>query len=146
MKTLDQTIYHMDIRVILSKLGASIFLYFAPIAPLIHATLALLLIDLLTGFWKSKIVKRRITSHRLQKTTHKTGGYLLAIITAQIVDASYLNSSIHLPQIVSAYIGFTELTSIYENISEITGTKFLNDIVKDITKRIKEQLKNKNDA
>ena len=141
MKTLKQKFNHMDIKSILFKLGGSLLLYFSPIAPIIHAVLALILIDFITGYLKSRKVKRRLTSHRMQKTTHKTTGYLLAVISAHIVDYSFLGDWLHLPQIVAAFIALTELTSIYENISELTGTKFLNDIAKDITKRIKERYK-----
>lgn len=141
MKTFDQRILTMDVRTILFKLLGSFGLYFAPISTIVHAVLALLLIDWITGVWKSKLVKRRITSYRLRKSMNKTGGYLFAIITAHIVDYSLLDSSLHLASIASAYIGFTELTSIYENLSEITGKKFLKDLAVYISKQVKEKFK-----
>ena len=141
MKIFEQRIYTMDIRTIVFKLCGSLLLYFAPIATILHAVLALLIIDWFTGVWKSHLVKRRITSYRLRKSLDKIAGYFVAILTAHIVNFSLLGGSFHLAEIVSAYIGLTELTSIYENLSEITGKKFIKELALIISKQVKQKFK-----
>nr|WP_321409349.1 phage holin family protein [uncultured Carboxylicivirga sp.] len=118
----------------------ALIFYFAPVAPLVHAVLALIAIDWLTGVWRSKKAHRILTSYRFRKSINKIAAYLIAIITAHIVDADLLGGVLHLPEIVAAYIGFTELTSIYENLSDITGKQLLKDIAIDITNHIKQKI------
>lgn len=139
MKTLDQTFDTMDIKVILTKLGASLLLYFSPISTLIHAVLALFFFDWLTGVWKSNVVKRKFASHRMRKTVSKLNAYLIAIITAHIVNDSLLGGNLHLPQIAAGYIGLTELRSIYENLAEITEEKAFKSIIKKIIEIVKSK-------
>jgi len=125
---------------LVAKASSLLLFYFAPVAPLIHAVMALWLIDWITGVWKSRLVKRRITSYRLRKTANKITGYIIAIITSHILNFSILGGSLHLPQIITAYIGITEFTSIMENLSEITGKNFLKEIVDKVWEMIKDKV------
>lgn len=124
---------------ILYRVFAALLFYFAPVAPMIHAVLALCAIDWATGVWRSKLAKRDFTSYRLRKSVNKILAYILAIIAAFIMDKELLSNVQYVPSIVAAYIGFTELTSIYENLSDITGKKFLKDIAMDISDRVKQK-------
>lgn len=121
------------------KALAALLFYFAPVAPMIHAVLALCAIDWLTGVWRSKRARRDFTSYRLRKSVNKILAYILAIIAGFIMDKELLGNPQYVHSVVAAYIGFTELTSIYENLSDITGKKFLKNIAIDITNRVKEK-------
>lgn len=129
---------HNAITFTMKALGLALA-YFAPVAPLIHAIMALWLIDWITGVWKSRLVKRRITSYRLRKTANKITGYIVAIIAAHILNHSILMGSLHLPQIITAYIGMTEFASIMENLSEITGKNILKEVIDKIWEVVKEK-------
>ena len=48
-----------------------------------------------------------------------------------------------LTSIVAGYIAFTELTSIYENMSEITGRKLMLEIKNIVVRNLKETFKTK---
>jgi len=111
-----------------TKLLMVMLTYFTPVKGMVHAVIALFVIDWITGIWKSRILKRSITSYRLRKSVQKGSGYIIAIISAHILNESLLDGSLHLPQIVAGYIGLTELTSILENLSEITGKNLLREI------------------
>lgn len=125
---------------LVAKAMSLTLVYFAPVAPLIHAVMALWLIDWVTGVWKSRLVKRRITSYRLRKTANKLTGYIVAIIAAHILNQSILGGQLHLPQIITGYIGITEFTSIMENLSEITGKNFLKEIVDKVWEMVKDKV------
>ena len=46
-----------------------------------------------------------------------------------VLEKTFLPDWIHVTSVVAGYIAFTELTSIYENMSEITGRKLMKDIL-----------------
>lgn len=129
---------HNAITFTLKAMGLAIA-YFAPVAPLIHAIMALWLIDWITGVWKSRLVKRRITSYRLRKTANKITGYIIAILAAHILNHSILGGSLHLPQIITGYIGITEFSSIMENLSEITGKNVLKEVIDKVWDMMKDK-------
>lgn len=125
----------------LIKIGASLLFYFAPVASIVYAVIALWAIDWITGVWRSRLAGRSFTSYRLRKSVNKISGYIIAIISAHILNQALLANALNLPSIVAAYIGITEVTSIYENLSDITGKKLLKDIATDISNHIKTKLK-----
>lgn len=132
-------IVHMNLTEIGLKVSLMLLAYFSPVKEIIHAVLALFMIDFLTGLWKSRVVKRRITSHRLRKSVYKMVSYVVAIISAHVLNQSLLDGSLHLPQIIAGYIGVTELISILENLSEITG----KDLMHQLALKVSELFKNK---
>lgn len=113
--------------------------YFAPVAPLVHAVLVMVLIDLITGVWAATTRTEVICSAGFRRTVRKMLGYTILIISGHIVDVTLLNGSLHLASIFSAYIGLTELQSVRENVSCITG----NDVLQDIWETIREKIKAK---
>lgn len=129
-----------NISHILLKAGGALLMYFAPVSPLIHAVLFLFIIDWVTGYWKSRVFKRYFCSYRLRKSVRKGLSYMAAIICAHVFDTNILGAeSWHIATITAGYIGLTELTSIYENLSQISGEDTLLNIIKDINKRVKEK-------
>jgi phage-related holin len=126
--------------IILTKAMSLTLAYFAPIEGLLCAVIVLFAIDWLTGVYKSYHKKIKFTSYRLRKSIHKLTSYIIAIVAAHILNATILSGMFHLPQIVAAYIGITELTSIYENLAVITGKKLMRDIVLKIKESINKKI------
>lgn len=118
------------------KLFACFLAYFAPIAPMVHAVLIMVMIDLITGIWAANVRKEVICSAGLRQTVRKLLGYTILIISGHIVDISILGGGLHLPSIFAGYIGITELQSVRENIACITGT----DVLQEIWQTIKEKM------
>lgn len=114
----------------------------APISELFIAVIILIIADWITGIWKSLKCKRRLTSFRLRMSISKLVTYLLAIYLAALFD-NYLtpNIALNLAGYVAAYIGLTELVSIYENISIITGKELMSDIGAAIKKSVTAKLR-----
>ena len=73
------------------KLLASFVAYFAPSAPLIHAVLIMVLIDLITGVWAATTRAEKINSNGLRRTVRKMIGYVILIISGHIVDVTLLS-------------------------------------------------------
>lgn len=137
---MDAATLNMDkILSFAAKLMGVSLTYFLPIRELAYALLALFLIDWVTGVWKSRVVRRRITSYRLRKSSQKIGSYMVALISAHILNESILGGVMHLPQLIAGYIGVTEVASILENLSEITG----RDLMLEIANKVKDSFKNK---
>jgi phage-related holin len=103
--------------------------YFLPVKPLIHAVLFLFCMDWILGVWKSRKAHRRLTSYRFRKSISKITTYVIAIMSTFVLEKTFLPEWGHITQIIAGYIAFTELTSIYENMSEITGRKLMKDLL-----------------
>jgi len=105
---------------------------FQPVMPIIYVILVFILFDLLTALY-AKVIKKKekLQSNKLRKTTEKFVYYTLAILLAHLFDVYLMN--IFLTKAVAGFIAVTELLSIYENITLITGT--------DIAKKLLGQIK-----
>lgn len=103
--------------------------FFLPIKPLVHAVLFLWTMDLILGIWKSVKSKRRLTSWRFRKSVAKITTYIICIMSTFVMQNTFLPDWIPLAHIVSAYIAWTELVSVYENASDISGKEFIRDLL-----------------
>lgn len=103
--------------------------FFLPIKPLVHAVLFLWGADLILGVWKSVRAKRTLTSYRFRKSISKITTYLFCIISTYVMQNTFLPDWIPLVHIVSGYIAWCELVSIYENASDISGKPFIRDLL-----------------
>lgn len=121
----------------LLKFAAIILAYFSPCKEVLHAVFALFAIDWLTGVYWSRKSGKKFTSYRLRKSISKGASYMVAIIAAFILDQSILGGGFHLINIVGGYIGLTELKSILENLSKITGKDWFSEVYKLIKERVK---------
>lgn len=101
--------------------------------------MVLMLIDLATGIRASAVEGKAFSSSRLRTGLEKCLCYMVALITAYILER-YVGGfeSNYLFNAVAAFIGVTEITSVYENLNRITGTNIFT--------KIAEMLKNKVDA
>ena len=95
---------------------------------MVLSSMALVLIDLITGIWASRKQNIPITSSGLQRTIIKLGIYEVAIFLAFIAQ-QYLIKAIPVANIVSSFVGLTELTSCLENINIIGGGNLLKDLI-----------------
>lgn len=108
--------------------------YFMPIKGMVHAVIFLWAIDWILGVWKSLKAKRTLTSYRFRKSISKITTYVLAITSTYVLENTFLPEWIPICKVVAGYIAFTELVSIYENMSEITGKKLMLELL-DVVKR-----------
>lgn len=114
----------------LIKCLLSIAAYIAPLYTMISCVLIFISLDFLTGVYAAYIQKIPIVSHRMRKTVEKFVLYSVAILTGYMFELNFAVWS-NLAQIVAGFIASTELFSIYENITKITGLNFIKKI-KDI--------------
>lgn len=109
------------------KLFLSALAYFSDLQPMVYAVLAFVFIDLLTGLYASWILKIPIQSSRLRKTVEKFVFYIIAIVCANVLEKEFLDFA-NIDRIVAAFIALTEVKSIFENITKITGLKIFDAI------------------
>jgi hypothetical protein len=122
---------------LLDALVASLLALFAPIQTMVLSTLALVVCDLITGFWVSK--RRGIPSRYkgLKHTVVKLFVYVSAIALAFITEVYLTQSSVPVLNVVTSIIGITELKSCLENLNILVG----GDVVKLILERISNDSK-----
>ncbi len=106
------------------KILVIIIAYFAPIATMIHCVLIFIAIDFLTGVYASRKLGQKIVSHRLRNTIEKFVFYTSAIILGHMFMKEMANWT-NLDQLIAGFIAMTELISIFENITRITGLNFM---------------------
>lgn len=96
----------------------------APIQVLAIAIGFLVVADVVTGVWASLKAKQRVTSDRFGRTVTKSGVYLVALVVAHVAEAYVFGGAVPVTKVVSGLVGTTELISIYENLSRISGLDF----------------------
>lgn len=101
---------------------------FAPTRGMLIAAGALVFIDLITGVWASYKQGHAIQSSGLQRTIVKLVVYESAILLAFLAQ-TYLIPDLPVTNIVSSFVGLTELKSCYENIDIISGENLLKRII-----------------
>lgn len=117
--------------------------YFMPIKGMVHAVIFLWAIDWILGVWKSLKAKRTLTSYRFRKSISKITTYVLAITSTYVLENTFLPEWIPICKVVAGYIAFTELVSIYENMSEITGKKLMLELLGVVKRNLHSILKPK---
>lgn len=105
----------------LLTLGITILAVLAPVQSLMFALCGLIAIDLVTGLWRARRAKEKITSNGLRRTVTKVLAYNLAIITGFILEQYFVGSILPAAKIIASFIAVTEVKSILENVSVITG-------------------------
>ena len=112
---------------ILIYLFAVLSTFFAPIQTVMIAIIFLMTIDFTCGVIASYKRGESFTSAKMKNSIIKLFLYQLAIITGHLV-ALYFIPGIPWVNVVAGLIGATELRSIFENISNATGTNFVTKI------------------
>lgn len=119
---------------------AAILAYFSSVAALVQIVLIFVALDFISGVYASYRTKQNFVSHRLRKTIEKFVFYSISIIIAfmfQLEFASWCN----LAQIIAGFIAGTELLSIYENVTKITGLNLKDKVKEYISKILKRNEK-----
>lgn len=115
----------------LKKLGLALFTLLTPIKTTLLAAFVFVLIDLITGLLAAKKQHIPITSSGLKSTLIKLFVYQIVIILAYLAE-TYLVKGMSLTNIVTSYVGITELLSINENLTVITGSDLLSGLISKI--------------
>lgn len=129
------------------KYGALFLIYLAPIDNYLYCVYILLFLDLFTGIYKSKRKNIPITSKKLRTTIVKYLFYSIAIYVGFEIDVKIIEATndYYLSRLVAGSIALTELYSILENISVITGTDILTLIKERVARFTTNLLKGKID-
>lgn len=104
----------------------------APIKVIAFAVGFMVLVDLGTGVWASARTGQGITSDRFGRSVRKSLVYLIALVVAQVAQAHVFENAAPIVKVVSGLIGSTELLSIFENLSRISGVDFTKALVEKI--------------
>lgn len=112
----------------IKTLALSLLSVFAPIHATLITAFSVVLIDLITGLIAAKKQGIPITSTGLKSTVVKLFVYQLVIVVAFLIE-TYLAKGVALTNIVTSYIGITELLSINENIALISGKDLLSGAI-----------------
>jgi phage-related holin len=94
---------------------------FAPIHSVLAVTLTLVVVDLVTGVIAAKKEGAAITSSKLKRSVGKLLLYELALCVSFLVQQYLTGELFPASKIAAALIGVTELKSVMENISRISG-------------------------
>lgn len=123
---------------ILQKYGLQVLIFlgsfFMPLAHVIGAVFVLVGLDMLTGIYSAKKSGEIIRSNKMKPTAIKFLFYTITIVASHLTEL-YLFPEISFVRIATSIVGVIELTSIYENVSNILG--------KNLIKRFKDFLDKK---
>lgn len=122
------------------KILGWIAVFLTPVWEILFAVGALLMTDLITGIWASIKEKKKVKSSRLRESVTKSASYLIAISAAYVTQTFLIHDALPIIHITSGLIGVTEILSIYENLSRISGVPFANKL-KEILQPKKEEEK-----
>lgn len=114
--------------VVVSKLLGTALTVLLPLKYIGIVMFILITVDFFTGIWKAKHLKEPVSSRKMSNTVAKLVLYQIAILCGFLLE-TYIVPEIPITKIVSSFIGLTELKSISENISEITGINFYKKIL-----------------
>lgn len=103
--------------------------FLTPLTGVLATTLILIVLDLITGLLAARKEGSPVTSFGLKRTVMKLLVYELALVLAYITGLYLTGPEIPVLQLASSLIGLTELKSIYENLSIISGDKLLSTLV-----------------
>lgn len=112
--------------------------FLLPTYQFIFIILILLIIDLITGIWKSLKQGHPITSKKLGDTIKKIIWYNVAIISAYLVQHVIALEAVKLMWFLAVLISVKEFKSIIENIEIITNTKLWDFLIRHITELFPE--------
>lgn len=119
----------MNLKLFATKMFIASLAVFAPIRGMIIAVLVLILVDLITGVWAAYKRKEAIKSAWMRRTVSKLLVYEIAIMMSFITQTYLCGDLIPMASIAAGLIGMTELKSILENLSSISGEDLIKQII-----------------
>jgi Bacteriophage holin family len=119
--------------------------FLLPIKILIFLVGFMIVLDTITGIWKARKRKEKITSHKLSQIISKMVLYNVGVISVFVLDKFLLGEFVliftsiefFITKLVAIFFCTIELLSINENIKIIYGLNFW-EIFKKLVKRVKE--------
>lgn len=102
---------------------------FAPIKTAIITAFALALIDTILGIIAAKKRGESINSAGLRRSIVKIFVYEAAIMLGYLTETYMTGPEIPVDKIITGFVGLTEITSIVENLNEITGSNLLGSLI-----------------
>lgn len=123
----------------LLKLSLSALAVLAPIHDMLAACLFLVLVDLITGIIKAVKAKESIVSSGFRRTLIKLFVYECAIILGFIAQKFLMNDSMPITNMISGFIGLTELLSVMENLNAISGGQLLKALLEKLNSQAPRQ-------
>lgn len=102
---------------------------FAPIKAMMIATGALVVADFILGLVAALKRKESISSAGIRRTVTKMFVFQALLVLGFVVETYLTGDSVPVIKISSAFIGLTELTSILENLNEISGGNLLKALI-----------------
>lgn len=103
--------------------------FFMPLKFAFIALLSVVIMDLLTGLWASRIRKVSISSRRLRMSIRKMLGYFEIILLLFIIEKGF-DFDFGSYRFVGGFICFVEFISIMENTAIISGNNIFLSIIK----------------
>lgn len=110
---------------------------FSPAKEMILASLALIVLDLITGLWAAKKQQIPITSGGIRRTVTKLFVYESAILIGYIAQHYLMQDKVPIASIISGFIGMTETLSCLENINIIGGGNLLKALLEKLNSQNK---------
>lgn len=111
----------------------SLLSIFAPIQPVLIATFAMVCADFVTGVAAAVHRKEHITSSGFKRTVGKIFVFQISIMAAYLTEQYFTGDMIPVQKMVTCFVGLTELTSIVENLNELSGGSLLKALVEKIS-------------
>jgi hypothetical protein len=105
------------------KLSAWVMLFLAPVKASMAAIVFLVLSDLVFGVWAALKRGEKFNSAALRRTPVKLTGYLAGIVLAFVAE-TYLLPELPIVKVVGGLAASTELVSLFESLSTISGIPF----------------------
>ena len=121
----------------MNKLGifaVSCFAILLPIQPLMIVSTIMIMLDFLTGVWKSVKKGEGFSSSKMSNTVSKTVLYQIAILSSFLME-TYIFGGLPVTKIVAGFICSVEFKSILENIGEVTGIDLWKHVAKYFVKK-----------
>lgn len=113
----------------LKVLGLSLLAVFAPAKAMILTSLALVLMDLVTGIIAAKKAGEPVTSAGLRRSIGKLLIYEAAILLGFLTQQYMTGDTVPVSNIIAGLIGVAELTSCLENLNKISDGSILKAVL-----------------
>lgn len=134
-------------------LAGALLAFFAPIALILHVTIAVILLDCVTAIFKAiKIAKEQdickdlspwkkficklkvIKSNKLRRTALKLFFYVMTIMLVYAAEIALFGISVYITNFAAFIIIFSELISIAENCDKSLGTTLFTKLITQVRK------------
>lgn len=115
---------------VMGIIGGTLSAALMNVVPALSVVLILVVADFGFAIWKCFKVGEKIESHKMRKSVTKTIAYLSLIVLGSLIDVA-ISPDWKLATFIAGFCSVTELISIIESLSMITGKDYLGNL-KDI--------------